>query len=92
MQGTKLQKFLPPFLSILVLNCSCIHSPLQGAKLQKELREDDSAIQELEALLEEEQKIYQQVFTQRQAEVDTMEVHSSWYRVVKMVFVSTIIF
>lgn len=45
----------------------------EGAQLQKELREDDKEINELEADLDREQKQYTEVFTKMQNEVDTME-------------------
>ncbi|XP_052769722.1 coiled-coil domain-containing protein 175-like isoform X2 [Mya arenaria] len=44
-----------------------------GAQLQRDLRDDDKEIQDLETILEEEQQKYQQTFTKRQNEVDKME-------------------
>ena len=47
---------------------------LQGALLQRELKDDDNEIKVLEDKLMVEQKKYEESFTKRQKEVDTMEV------------------
>lgn len=47
---------------------------LQGAQLQRELKEDDNEIKVLEEKLQIEQKKYEESFTRRQKEVDSMEV------------------
>ena len=64
---------LRKLILLQVFNAFSLYS-LQGALLQRELKDDDNEIKVLEDKLMVEQKKYEESFTKRQKEVDTMEV------------------